>query len=297
MKKQFFSISALWVLLLSSCQFFEKKPSTTVVAPKVDTLDSATVGGITKLIALDSLQPDLYVKRATIYEANEDYGNAIKDMRRAMMLDSNYVPYYKYVAELITKSGDPLRAIAFLERAAKMDSADAEIYAMMGKYRFIMHDYDRAQLLYAKALSVDKFNPTIHFLRGVTFKEMGDTTKAVSAFQTAVEQDPNFYDAYIQLNLLLAAKNNKALAQKYLDNAIKVKPKSEEALYSKGYMLIENKQYADAEQKAHGQGVQTYLIKNADGRCCKRSYRRCQKIHLKKTGYLHALHHVIVGYQ
>ncbi|HRN93386.1 MAG TPA: tetratricopeptide repeat protein [Chitinophagales bacterium] len=243
------SLSVFVILLLfSSCQFFSKSKDESKETAKEETIDSATVGGITKAIALDSLNSDLYVKRATIYEANEDYGNAIKDMHRAMMLDSNYVPYYKYAAELITKSGDPLRAIAFLERAAKMDTADADIYAMMGKYRFIMREYDRAQLLYAKALSIDKYNPKVHFLRGITYKEMEDTAKAISAFQTAVEQDPNYYDAYIQLNLLLTSKKNNALAQKYLDNAIKVKPKSEEALYSKGYSLLENKQYAEAQQ-------------------------------------------------
>jgi tetratricopeptide (TPR) repeat protein len=235
-------------MAFSGCQFFEKKEHPSTELTKTDAIDTATVGGITQAIAKDSLNPDLYLKRAMIYEANEDYGNAIKDMYKAMMLDSNFIPYYKYTAELMAKSGDPLRAIAFLERAARMDTTDAEIYAMMGKYRYIMKDYERAQLLYAKALTVDKFNPTVHFLRGVTYKEMGDTAKAIFAFQTAVEQDPNYYEAYIQLNGLLTARNNKTLARKYLDNAIKVKPRSEEALYAKGYALINDKQYAEAVQ-------------------------------------------------
>jgi tetratricopeptide (TPR) repeat protein len=134
-----------------------------------------------------------------------------------------------------------------LERAATIDSTDAELYAMMGKYRFLMQEYDRALLLYNQALSKDVFNPKVYFFKGITYKEMGDTARAIGSFQTAVEQDPNYYEAYMQIGVLMQKKKDK-LAQKYLDNAIKVKPNSEEALYAKAYNLQESNQYKQAAE-------------------------------------------------
>jgi hypothetical protein len=92
---------------LQSCNFSKEKNETTQDVVATDSIDMETVGGITAAIKKDSLNPDLFVTRANIFEVNEDYGSAIKDMHRAMMLDSTYLPYYKYTAELITKSGDP----------------------------------------------------------------------------------------------------------------------------------------------------------------------------------------------
>jgi tetratricopeptide (TPR) repeat protein len=54
---------------------------------------------------------------------------------------------------------------------------------------------------------------------------MGDTTKALSAFQTCVEQDPKNADAYLEIGLLLHERKDK-MAAKYLDNAVKANPKA-----------------------------------------------------------------------
>ena len=50
--------------------------------------------------------------------------------------------------------------------------------------------------------------------------------------------NPKFYNAYVQIGLLLKAKKDKN-AEKYFDNAIKVSEKPEDALYAKANMLKE----------------------------------------------------------
>src|ERR1043165_8913926 len=85
----------------------------------------------------------------------------------------------------------------------------------------------------AKVEDLDKTNSEVWFVRGLNLKEMGDTTRAVAAFQRAVTVKPDFYDAYIQLGLLTSKKPSQ-LASQYFDNAIRLDSSNTEAYYDKG---------------------------------------------------------------
>jgi tetratricopeptide (TPR) repeat protein len=74
---------------------------------------------------------------------------------------------------------------------------------------------------------------------------MIDTAKAVASFQKAVEQDPEYYHAYIQLGILYATKNS-PLAVDYYNNALKKNPNSIEARYGLGMFYQENEEYNKA---------------------------------------------------
>jgi len=77
--------------------------------------------------------------------------------------------------------------------------------------------------------------------------EIGDTSKAISNLQTAVEQDPNMHDAYMQLGLLHSTKNDD-LALDYFDNALEVDSNSVDALYGKAMFHQERSNYAKAKK-------------------------------------------------
>ncbi|MBK6989854.1 MAG: tetratricopeptide repeat protein [Bacteroidetes bacterium] len=77
-----------------------------------------------------------------------------------------------------------------------------------------------------------------YYLSGFAYKEMGDTAKAVSSFNTVIDLQ-NDYDAFIQLGNIYAVKNN-PLAEQYYNNALKVQPASTEALYNRG-LYFQNK--------------------------------------------------------
>ena len=74
---------------------------------------------------------------------------------------------------------------------------------------------------------------------------MGDTTKAISSFQTCTEVDPDYYDAWLQLGLLYADKGD-PLAVNYFDNAIAVSDSSREAEYAKAKYFQDKGNLAEA---------------------------------------------------
>ena len=74
---------------------------------------------------------------------------------------------------------------------------------------------------------------------------MGDTGKAISSLETAIEQDNKNYGAFLDLGIIYGAKKN-VLAFEYFDNAISINPLNTEALYAKAKLLQDMKQIKEA---------------------------------------------------
>jgi superkiller protein 3 len=225
-----------------------------VVAPKNDTVAIPKLDAINAEIQKDSLNPALYYKRAQIYDAAGDFKSASTSMFLALTLDSLRPEYYLYTANLFKKTGDLKRGIALMDKAIVTDSLNTAFYVKAGELAFIdttiRGNFKLALAYLNAAISKDPQNADIYFYKGNVFKAMGDTTKAISSFQTATELNPKFYNAYVQLGLLLEKRKDKN-AEKYLDNAIKVSDKPEDALYAKANLLkSEAMAFSDAKQDA-----------------------------------------------
>lgn len=208
-----------------------------------DTVGIPKLAAISAEILKDSLNPFLYYKRAQIYEANNDFKSAATDMFLALTLDSLRPEFYLYAAELFKKTAEPQRGIVLMNMAIRTDSMNTSYYVKAAELAYIdttvAGNYKLALDYLNTAIVKDPQNADIYFYKGNIFKEVGDTAKAISSFQTATELNPKFYDAYVQLGLLLKNKKDKN-AEKYFDNAIRVSEKPEDALYAKASLLKEN---------------------------------------------------------
>ncbi len=188
---------------------------------------------------------DLYHARAKKYLGQKDADAALADMGRALKLDSSKGAYYLTLADIYffgNKSGEAKNA---LEKCVKKDPSNldallklAELYCYVDKNEESMNYLD-------KVLKLDVNNAKAYFIKGINFKRMGDTAKAISSLQTAVEQDQQYYSAYIQLGVLCAAQKNR-LAVDYYDNALRISPKSTEAMYNKAKFFQDASDYKTA---------------------------------------------------
>ncbi|MBP6731921.1 MAG: tetratricopeptide repeat protein, partial [Chitinophagales bacterium] len=221
----FFSIALIagvtFLSLFSSC----KQCNQPVKVAQTDTLGVPKLDAVSEEIRQDSLNPFLYYKRAQLYEANNDFKSAATDMFLALTLDSLRPEFYLYAAELFKKTAEPQRGIVLMNMAIRTDSMNTTYYVKAAELAYIdttVKDNYRLALDYLNtAIVKDPQNADIYFYKGTIFKEVGDTAKAISSFQTATELNPKFYNAYVQLGLLLKSKKDKN-AEKYFDNAIKV---------------------------------------------------------------------------
>ena len=232
-----------------------------------DTSSSAKINAVNEEIKKDSLNPLLYFKRAHIYDHSDDLKHAQDDMFKALSLDSNRAEFFLYAAELFKKSGEPRRGIALMDKAIVIDSMNTALYVKAAELAYIdttiKGNYIIALSYLNAAILKNPQNADIYFYKGNIFKELKDTARAITSFQTATELNPKFYNAYVQLGLLLAQKKDKN-AEKYFDNAIKVSDKPEDALYAKANILketatglFEGNKDAQAREK-YNEAIETY---------------------------------------
>jgi tetratricopeptide (TPR) repeat protein len=176
--------------------------------------------------------PEIYHERAIYYfEKKKDVEAAFADMRRVFSIDTNTAKYFITLADLYLAKGLAGNVKASLKKAIEIDPKNIAAYTKLAEINLYVKDYNACLKAANDVLKIDVYNPRAYFIKGMAFKELGDTAKAISSFQTVIEQDPEYYHAYMQLGLLYSAKNN-PLALDYLNNALNIQPQSIEAYYA-----------------------------------------------------------------
>lgn len=230
------AICFLLVLLFASCG----DNGTAVVSDTAAVKDSLAI--INDQIRNDPNNADLYYQRAMYYTGKKDFAAAIMDINRVISIDSNNVKYLMAAADIHFFTNKVQRADQLLKRAVEIEPTNVDCMLRLAQLHHYLKRYEEEMALLEKVLDIDKRNSQAFFMKGMIYKEKGDTANAMQTMQLAVQMDPDYYNAYIQLGLLAAAQHN-PLAIDYYRNALEIKPASEEALYNLGMYYQESEQY------------------------------------------------------
>jgi tetratricopeptide (TPR) repeat protein len=193
-----------------------------------------------------------------------------------------------------------------LEKARALDSTNIEVNLKLSQFYLFLKQWEPAIARANDALKVDRTNAKAYFLKGMAFKDFGDTTKAISNFQTAIEQDANFYEPFIQLGLISTAKHDSS-ALAYYNNALLLKPASTEALYGKAWFYQSHGKWnpalelyqlipSDATQYFSAQYNCGYLFFNAkDYKRALKFFNEAAKYKIPKAQYMKGLTFDAIG--
>jgi len=189
----------------------------------------------------------LFYSRGNAYY---DFGNlkyAESDYARAFELDSNNATYVLGWSDCLFDMNEVSKAVEMLENYQLRIPGNPDIMFSLAVDYFLLPQpkYPQSIDLLNEILKQDIQNAPAYFYKGLVFKEWGDTTKAISSFQTCTEVDPDYYDAWLQLGLLYADKGD-PLAVNYFDNAIAVSDSSREAEYAKAKYFQDKGNLAEA---------------------------------------------------
>lgn len=208
-------------------------------------LNSPELKAVNKELLDNPNNPDLYYKRGKIYFGNHDLEAAKNDAERAIKLDSLKPEYFILLADAYFTANETRKSKESLERCVKINPASIEANLKLAELYFYVKKYQEAINYANNALKVNENTAKAYFIKGMCYKESGDTSIAVSSFQTAVEQDNTQMDAYIELGILLTKKKN-PLALEYLNSALKIDPANEDVMYNIGYYFQHKEEYKTA---------------------------------------------------
>lgn len=196
--------------------------------PKLDSINA--------LLLENPNNDSLYRMRAIIYRDAKQLDVAINDCKRAIKIDSNNVRNHLLLADMYFAANKTKLSKDKLEEIIKKFPDNTEAYLKLAELYYLVKQYEKSIEYINKALKIDATLAQGYYLKGNVYKELGDTNKAISSLQTAIEQNPKHIDAFIDIGVLYAAKNN-TLALQYYNNALKINPANDVALYDKAFFF------------------------------------------------------------
>jgi len=198
----------------------------------------------------DINNPDLYLERAEIYQKLKMDKAAFNDIDRAKKIDSNKLEVIIAQADFVAKRGQIDISMQLLDRAYSLYPTSSSLHAKYAEVYLIARN-NTESLKYADlAVKYDPYNAKAYYLKGYNFLEMGDTNKSISSYQTAVEQDPEYLEAYLELGYIFSLKND-PISLDYYRNALEVDPRNTKVLYSKAMFEQEHEMYNEALASYH----------------------------------------------
>jgi tetratricopeptide (TPR) repeat protein len=200
------------------------------------------------------MNPDRYADRAAFHLRRGELGKAMDDLALVVQADSTRLDARQTLGELRFGVQDFEGAVREWEGALRVDGRYAPALLSLAKVDVLLRSYDPALKRINAALQADDRLDEAYFLKGRLYLETGDTVKAASSFQTAVEVNPDRYDAFIQLGLLYAAAHDD-LALEYFRTARSLRPNSIEALYDEAIFLQE---HAGQDTSRYGAALDLY---------------------------------------
>jgi len=236
-----FSI-VLVLIVLSSCENSgnnrDTGSSNTDVGENANSKVDSLLAEINKRIANNPKDFNTYLERARYYGERNEFSLAYEDINRALEVDSTKSDIYLYKGQLLFKQEKIKEAYSEYQTCLRHDVANVDCMLRKAEIDIALRNYTTARELINEVLKLNEYNAEAYYTRGQLYTDMKDTALAASSYKTAIEVNPDYYDAYIEVGLLYSTQKSD-LAKEYYNTAIELRPKSVEAWYNKAMFLQE----------------------------------------------------------
>jgi tetratricopeptide (TPR) repeat protein len=239
-----------YVLVISSIFVSVKKDSSIFFVLVIYTVIASCSGNIQnvqpKNVDLDSLikrypnRVDLLLKRGTKEMKEYKFEEAQADAARAFRLDSANLDARELFADVLNNKPD--RSLTSDVSAAqrhykiilKNRPKSPKILVSLASTFSQQMDFETSFNYINQALRIDKRYRDAYVLKGSNYLFLGQRKLAKSSYETAVQQDPKFFEAYLMLGALYQ-EDNDSICLEYYRTAVSLKPNDSDVLFSLAY--------------------------------------------------------------
>jgi tetratricopeptide (TPR) repeat protein len=186
-------------------------------------------------IRIDPAHQKAYYYRAEGRREQGDLPGARADLDEAIRLDPKHADAWLQRAALLSTLGDDRAAIADLDRVIALDSRrKGAALASQGLAWERLGDTQRALAAYQAAVETGYANAALHYNRGRLLTATGDETRACVAFGVAALLDAKDADILLQRGICRARQGQLAQAIQDFSDGIRLKPDLAAAYYNRG---------------------------------------------------------------
>lgn len=202
----------------------------------------ASIGAIDidSLLVLYPDSVDLLVERGNRYLKTFEFDKAIADGAKAFRIDSNNLEARLLFADILNNkpdrsiTTDVSAAQRHYKFALKKRPKDPKVLISLASTYSQQMDFEESFKLINKALRIDKRYRDAYVLKGSNYLFLNKPDLAKSSYETAVQQDPKFFEAYLMLGSLYQSENNEICIE-YYRTAVSLQPKNPDVLFSLAY--------------------------------------------------------------
>ena len=231
--KKTYLILSISILLFSCGEKAKVEDQQAVQVEEKSELDE-----INEQIAANPGSSNGFFKRAKYYAKLGEYALSLEDINRCIQIDPEVDFINLEKAKILMAQGRYSDAILYADIAVDKNPDYFDAYVLLGKLYFISGDYSRAFKNLDKSLKIDQYKPEPYFVKGMVFETLKDSLKAATSYQTAIEQDADYFEAYFKLGSLYYARKPE-LAKQYLERAHEIIPYNMDVMRVLGNMFLE----------------------------------------------------------
>lgn len=185
--------------------------------------------------------PTILYERAKYHVRQGDVELAMEDLKSVLAKDSTHLGARELFADISLATLDLESSKYHYEYILSQDSMNSGALLGLAKIFAALSNYAKADYYISASLAADPYSAEPYFTRGLIYRsdyyQTGRESSwdiAKSSFQTAIEQEPNYYAAYVELGVMHAEIGD-SIALEYYNSALDIYPESIEAWYNKGY--------------------------------------------------------------
>lgn len=197
---------------------------------------------VTDLDSLVVLFPDsipLLIEHGNKMLKDYQFEKALDDGAKAFRLDSNNMEARLLYANVINNQPDRsvkdvMNAQRHFKHILSKDSTNTEALISLATTYSQQLDFENSFLNINKALKINPKLRDAYVLKGTNYLHLQNMELAKSSYETAIQQDPEFFEAYLMLGSIYQSENNE-ICLEYFTTAAKLKPKNNDVLYAYAY--------------------------------------------------------------
>ena len=225
------------ILLQFSCKPLAEKEKTSNGLPVDCTYTLPNLAQINQFILSNPGDGKLFRIRSQILLDSGRYNEALSDAKKALSINPEDNFNFVVVGKAHRALGQIDSALMACNTAEQNGFNDPDNYLLMGDLYLIIRQYKKSLDYLNKALKLAPFEPRIYYLKGMVFWETKDTVKALSNWQTSIEQDANYADGYTRLAIHYMNMKQYNVAEQFLRSGLRLRPDDAFLNYDMGVFL------------------------------------------------------------
>jgi len=238
-----------------SCKPLTEKEKASDGTPVDCTYSLPNLAEINQFILKNPADGKLYRIRSLILLDSGRYKEALSDAKKAIYLNPEDNYNFVVVGKSHRALGQIDSALSACNTAEKNGFEDPDNFMLMGDLYLIIRQYKKSLEYLNKALKLAPFEPRIYYLKGMAFWETKDTLKAISNWQTSIEQDVNYADGYTQLAIFYMKQRQFEVAEQFLRSGLRLRPNDAYLNYDMG-VFLNSKNFPDSAVSFYEKAIQ-----------------------------------------